>query len=234
MAHKSKRIREIAKLVNVEKVYSLEEAVEILKKCPPVKFDQSVEISLKTGVDPKKSDQLVRGTVSLPNGTGKKIVIAVFAKGDKMKEALDAGADIVGSDDLIEKVKGGWTDFNAVISTPDMMREVGKLGKVLGPRGLMPTPKAGTVTADVAKAVQDLKGGKIEYKVDKSGVINNLVGKLSFEKDKLVENIKVYLSALSRSRPSSVKGHFLQSMYLSSTMGPGLKVDVNAFSTDNS
>ena len=232
MAHKSKRIREIAKLVNVEKTYTLDEAVEILKKCPPVKFDQSVEISLKTGVDPKKSDQQVRGTVSLPNGTGKKVVIAVFAKGDKMKEAQDAGADIVGSDDLIEKVKGGWTDFNAVVSTPDMMREVGKLGKVLGPRGLMPTPKAGTVTTDIGKAIQELKGGKIEFKVDKSGLINNLVGKLSFEKEKLVENIKTYISALIRSRPSSVKGHFLQSMYISSTMGPGLKVDVHAFSSD--
>ena len=230
MAHRSKRIREIAKLVDVEKTYTLDEAIEILKKCPPVKFDQSVELALKTSVDPKKSDQQVRGTVSLPNGTGKKVVIAVFAKGDKAKEALDAGADYVGSDDLLEKVKGGWTDFNAVISTPDMMREVGKLGKVLGPRGLMPTPKAGTVTADVAKAIQDLKGGKIEYKVDKSGVVNSLVGKLSFEKAKLVENIKVLLSTLSRTKPASVKGHFFQSLYLSSTMGPGLKIDVHSIS----
>jgi large subunit ribosomal protein L1 len=228
MAQKSKRTREIAKFYDVEKVYKLEEAVEILKKCPPVKFDQSVELSLKTAVDPKKSDQQVRGTVSLPNGTGKRITVAVFAKGDKLKEALDAGADFAGSDDLLEKVKGGWTGFDVVVSTPDMMREVGKLGKVLGPRGLMPTPKAGTVTTDIAKAVQELKAGKIEYKVDKSGVVNNLVGKISFQKDKLVENVQTLLSAISRARPSSVKGHFIQSMVLSSTMGPGLKIDVQS------
>ncbi len=228
MAQKSKRTREIAKFYDVEKIYKLEEAVEILKKCPPVKFDQSVEVSLKTAVDPKKSDQQVRGTVSLPNGTGKRTTIAVFAKGDKLKEALDAGADFAGSEDLLEKVKGGWTDFDVVVSTPDMMREVGKLGKVLGPRGLMPTPKAGTVTTDIAKAVQELKAGKIEYKVDKSGVVNNLVGKISFQKDKLVENVQTLLSAVSRARPSSVKGHFIQSMVLSSTMGPGLKIDVQS------
>ncbi|NNM44116.1 MAG: 50S ribosomal protein L1 [Chlamydiae bacterium] len=228
MAQKSKRTREIAKFYDVEKVYKLEEAVEILKKCPPVKFDQSVEVSLKTAVDPKKSDQQVRGTVSLPNGTGKRTTVAVFAKGDKLKEALDAGADFAGSDDLLEKVKGGWTGFDVVVSTPDMMREVGKLGKVLGPRGLMPTPKAGTVTTDIAKAVQELKAGKIEYKVDKSGVVNNLVGKISFQKDKLVENVQTLLSAISRARPSSVKGHFIQSMVLSSTMGPGLKIDVQS------
>src|SRR5579872_110173 len=179
MAQKSKRFREIAKLINVEKIYKLDEAIEILKKCPAVKFDQSVEISLKTGVDTRKSDQQVRGTVSLPNGTGKKVRVIVFAKGDKVKEALDAGADYAGTDELLEKVKAGWTDFDAVVSTPDMMREVGKLGKVLGPRGLMPTPKGGTVTADVGKAVTEVKAGKIEFKIDKSGVINNSVGKLS-------------------------------------------------------
>ncbi len=153
-------------MVDAQKAIHCQEAIDILKKCPPVKFDQSVEISLRIGVDPRRSDQHVRGTVSLPNGTGKTIEILVFAKGDKIKEALDAGADYAGHDELFEKVNGGWTDFDAVIATPEMMREVGKLGKVLGPRGLMPTPKAGTVTTDIAKAVQELKGGKIEFKLD--------------------------------------------------------------------
>src|ERR1700733_4889402 len=157
MGRPSKRIREIAKMVEPLKAYTIQDAVEILKKCPPVKFDQSVDISLKIGVDPRRSDQVVRGTVSLPNGTGKTLTILVFAKGDKVKEALDAGADYAGADELFEKVNGGWTDFDAVIATPEMMREVGKLGKVLGPRGLMPTPKAGTVTNDIGKAIQELK-----------------------------------------------------------------------------
>jgi len=228
MARKSKRFREIEKLVNVEKTYALTEAIEILKKCPQVKFDQSVELSLKTGVDTRKSDQQVRGTVSLPNGTGKKMIIVVFARADKVKEALDAGADYAGNEELLEKVTGGWTEFNAVISTPDMMREVGKLGKVLGPRGLMPTPKAGTVTADVAKAIKEVKSGKIEFKADKSGVINALVGKLSFSTDKLMENAQALLSAISRARPVTAKGIFFKSLAISSTMGPGLKVDVNS------
>jgi large subunit ribosomal protein L1 len=162
MGRPSKRIREIAKSLDVQKTYSVKEAIDILKKCPTVKFDQTVEVSLKLGVDPRRSDQGVRGTVSLPNGTGKTMKILVFAKGDKVKEALAAGADYAGHEELFEKVNGGWTDFDAVIATPDMMRDVGKLGKVLGPRGLMPTPKAGTVTTDIAKAVQELKGGKIE------------------------------------------------------------------------
>ncbi len=227
MAKKSKRFQEIAKLFDPEKIYSIEEAIAILKKCPPVKFDQSVEVSLTTGVDARKSDQQVRGTVSLPNGTGKSIRLVVFARGDKMKEALDAGADYAGTDELLEKVKNGWTDFDAVVATPDMMREVGKLGKVLGPRGLMPTPKAGNVTNDVAKAVAEIKGGKIEFKVDKSGSINNMVGKLSFETGKLVENITVYLTSVLRAKPASAKGQFLKSLAISSTMGPGLKVDLS-------
>lgn len=227
MAKKSKRFQEIAKLFDPEKIYSIEEAIAILKKCPPVKFDQSVEVSLTTGVDARKSDQQVRGTVSLPNGTGKSIRLVVFARGDKMKEALDAGADYAGTDELLEKVKNGWTDFDAVVATPDMMREVGKLGKVLGPRGLMPTPKAGNVTNDVAKAVAEIKGGKIEFKVDKSGSINNMVGKLSFETGKLVENITVYLTSVLRAKPASAKGQYLKSLAISSTMGPGLKVDLS-------
>lgn len=227
MAKQSKRIREIAKKIDLDKRYNLAEAVEVLKNCPGVKFDQSVEISLITGIDTKKSDQQVRGTVSLPNGTGKRIVLVVIARSDKHKEAIDAGADFVGSDDLIEKIKGGWTDFNAIVTTPDMMREVGKLGKVLGPRGLMPTPKAGTVTNDVAKAVAEVKAGKIEYKTDKTGAINSLVGKLSFEPAKLVQNIETLLSAIVRSKPSTAKGQYIKSLCLSSTMGPGLKIDLS-------
>ncbi len=225
--HRSKRFREIDKSVDALKSYSLDEAIEILKKCPPLKFDQSVELSLKTGVDAQKSDQQIRGTVSLPNGTGKRMVLVVFAKGDKIKEALDAGADYAGNEELFEKVKNGWTDFNGVISTPDMMREVGKLGKVLGPRGLMPTPKTGTVTNDIAKAIAEVKAGKIEFKVDKHGVINSLVGKMSFSKEKLVENIVTLLMAINRAKPATAKGVYLRSLALSSTMGPGLKIDLN-------
>ena len=228
MAHRSKRMKKIDEMVDMNKSYKLEEAVDFLKKCPSVKFDQSINAALKVGIDPKKSDQQVRGTVSLPHGTGQTIVLVVIAKGDKAKEAEEVGADFVGSDDLLEKIKGGWTDFSALIATPDMMRELGKLGKILGPRGLMPTPKAGTVTTDVAKAVKEVKAGKIEFKVDKTGNINNAVGKLSFDASKLVDNMRVLLQAISRSRPASAKGNFLRSLYLSSTMGPGLKIDLQS------
>jgi large subunit ribosomal protein L1 len=224
---KSKRSREIAKLVDTQKVYKLEEAIAILQKCPPVKFDQSVDVALVTGIDLQKSDQQVRGVVSLPNGTGKKSVVVVFAKGDKLKEALEAGADFAGTEDLLEKVKEGWTDFDAVISTPDMMRDVGKLGKVLGPRGLMPTPKAGTVTNDIATAVREIKAGRIEFKNDKYGVVSNAVGKLSFSKEKLAENIRAFINAVSKVKPAGTKGLFMVSLALSSTMGPGLKVDMS-------
>ncbi|CRX37994.1 50S ribosomal protein L1 [Estrella lausannensis] len=213
-------------MVEPAKVYTVEEAIDILKKCPPVKFDQTVDLSLQIGVDPRKSDQQVRGTVTLPNGTGKSLKILVFAQGEKIDEALKAGADYAGNDDLFEKVNSGWTDFDAVVATPDMMRQVGKLGKVLGPRGLMPTPKAGSVTADVGKAVQELKGGKIEFKVDRHGVINNVVGKLSFDKAKLVENLTTFLQAVFKAKPSSAKGNYMKSLALSSTMGPGIKIDL--------
>lgn len=232
MGKPSKRNREIAKFVDAEKAYTIKEAIDTLKKCPPVKFDQSVNISMMIGVDPRRSDQQVRGTVSLPNGTGKKTRVLVFAKGDKAKEALAAGADYAGLDELYEKVNGGWTDFDAVISTPDLMREVGKLGKVLGPRGLMPTPKAGTVTTDVAKAVQELKGGKIEFKLDKHAVINNMLGKLSFALDALEENVKAFLGAILKAKPASAKGHYMKSAYLSSTMGPGLKLDLREITSE--
>lgn len=225
MGRPSKRTREIAKSLGDKTLFTIAEAVAILKKVPGVKFDQSVDISVKIGVDPRRSDQHVRGTVSLPNGTGKTIKILVFARGDKVKEALAAGADYAGNDELFEKVNGGWTDFDAVIATPDMMRDVGKLGKVLGPRGLMPTPKAGTVTTDVAKSIQELKAGKIEFKLDRHGMINVAAGKVSFAEDKLIENIRAFIQAVMRAKPASAKGHFFRSMHLSSTMGPGLKID---------
>lgn len=226
MGQPSKRTREIAKSFDSTKKFNVKDAVDILKKALPTKFDQTVDISLKIGVDPRKSDQLVRGTVSLPNGTGKQMRILVFAEGDRIQEALDAGASYVGNDELLEKVNGGWTDFDAVISTPGMMRNVGKLGKVLGPRGLMPTPKAGTVTTDIAKAVQELQGGKIEFKLDKHGVINNGVGKISFAADKLVENIFAFVNAVLKAKPASAKGNYLESLVVSSTMGPGIKIDL--------
>jgi large subunit ribosomal protein L1 len=225
MARKSKRIREAVSFVEAGKLYTIEEAVAILQKCPSVKFDQTVDISVKLGVDPRKSDQQVRGTVSLPNGTGKSLRVLVFAKADKVQEALDAGAEYAGSDELLEKVTGGWTDFDVVVTTPDMMREVGKLGKVLGPRGLMPTPKAGTVTQDIGNAVKEVKAGKIEFKLDKQAVCNTGVGKLSFESPALIENIRALLSALLRAKPVSAKGQYFVSLALSSTMGPGLKID---------
>lgn len=228
MANRSKRMKEVDQLVDRNRSYKIDEAVEILKKCPAPKFDQSVNMALKIGIDPKKSDQQVRGTVSLPHGTGQKVTLVVIAKGDKAKEALEAGADYAGADDLLEKIKGGWTDFTALIATPDMMRELGKLGKVLGPRGLMPTPKAGTVTTDVAKAVKEVKAGKIEFKVDKTGNVNNAVGKISFKTENLVDNLNVLLNAIARSKPASAKGAFLRSMYLSTTMGPGLKIDIQS------
>jgi large subunit ribosomal protein L1 len=226
MGRKSKRFREIVKLYDAEKQYTLAEAVAILKKCPPIKYDQSVDISLKLNVDPRKADQQVRNTVALPNGTGKTVRVLVIATGEKAQEAKAAGADFVGQDDLIEKIKGGWTEFDVMIATPDMMREIGKLGKVLGPRGLMPTPKAGTVTNDVAKAIVDVKGGKIEFRADRNGVCNNMVGKVSFNDQSLVENLEAYLGALVRVKPSGVKGVYMQRCSLSTTMGPGIKIDL--------
>lgn len=224
--HRSKRFREIDKLVEATKLYTIEEAIAILKKCPPVKFDQSVELSLTTGIDAQKSDQQVRGTVSLPNGTGKRTVIVVFAKGDKIKEALDAGADFAGNEELFEKIKSGWLDFGAVVATPDMMRDLGKLAKILGPRGLMPTPKAGTVTVDVARAIKELKAGKIEFKSDKHGVVNTMAGKLSFTIESLKSNMVAILSAVVKAKPSTARGVYLKSLSVSSTMGPGMKIDM--------
>ena len=208
-------------------VGSIDEAIEILKNCPIVKFDQSIDISLKIGVDPRRSDQHVRGTVPLPNGTGKSLRIVVFAEGDKVQEALAAGVDYAGNDELFEKVNGGWVDFDAVIATPGMMRLVGKLGKVLGPRGLMPTPKAGTVTQDIARAVQELKAGRIEFKLDRHGVLNNGVGKVSFTPEKLLQNILTLVGAVQKAKPASAKGQYIRSFVVSSTMGPGLRIDLS-------
>jgi len=230
----SKRFKVIEKLIEGKQdgvIVTLAEAIDLLKKCPPLKFDQSVDISLKMGVDIKKADQQVRGTVSLPYGTGKTIKVIVFAKGDAVKQALDAGADYAGGDDLIEKVKNGWVDFDVVVSTPEFMREVGKLGKVLGPRGLMPTPKAGTVTNDPSKAIKELKAGKIEFKIDKNGLINNMVGKLSFKAEELIENIKMLVLAINRAKPSGAKGVYIKSLAISSTMGPGFKIDIQSLVT---
>ncbi len=228
---KSKRIREIASRIDRHKHYTLSEAIAILKACPPVKFDQTVELTLKLGIDPRKSDQQVRSVVSLPNGTGKVLRVLVFARGEKASEALAAGADFAGDDELMKKVLDGWTDFDSVIATPDMMREVGKLGKVLGPRGLMPTPKAGTVTPDVVTALREIKGGKVEFKLDRHGVISNAVGKLSFEDNKITENIQALLGAIWKAKPNTAKGQYMQSAYLSSTMGPGIRISSNELPT---
>jgi large subunit ribosomal protein L1 len=231
MSRMSKRNREIASKVDTTKVYSLKEAIALLKACPPVKFDQTVEVAFKLGIDSRKSDQNVRGTVSLPNGTGKKTIVLVLTKGEKLKEAQAAGADFAGSDDLIEKISSGWVGFDAVIATPDMMREVGKLAKILGPRGLMPSPKAGTVTVDIAKAVQEIKAGKIEFKSDKFGIVNCPFGKISFSVENLLENFASLASALVRARPATAKGLFVERFYLSSTMGPGIKIDLRELET---
>lgn len=226
MAYKSKRYKEIEKLVDRDKIYSPKEAIDILKACPKAKFDESVEVALDVNIDAKKHQ--VRGTASLPNGTGKKMVVVVLARSDKQQEAKDAGADFVGDADLVDKIKGGWTGFTTLIVTPDMMREVGQLGKVLGPRGLMPSPKAGTVTNDIGKAVEEIKKGKIEFKLDKTAVINTIIGKISFESDKLVQNLKTLLSAISQNKPAAAKGAFFKSLSLSTTMGPGLKIDLQS------
>ncbi len=208
--------------------YTLRAAMEKAREVKFVKFDESVDMAFKLGVDPRHADQLVRGTVSLPHGSGKTVRVLVIAKGDKAQEARDAGADMVGDDEYLEKIGGGWTDVDAIVATPDMMGQLGRLGKILGPRGLMPNPKTGTVTMDVAKAVKELKGGRIEYRVDKTGNIMASVGKLSFEVDALVENASALADAVIKARPSAAKGTYLKNASISSTMGPGLKLDTTA------
>ncbi|NLV31704.1 MAG: 50S ribosomal protein L1 [Acidobacteria bacterium] len=208
-----------------KKAYSLDEAVTLLKKISFAKFNETVEVSMKLGVDPKHADQMVRGTVILPNGLGKSKRVVVIASGDKVKEARDAGAEEVGGDDIVERISGGWMDFDAVVATPDMMRSVGKLGKVLGPRGLMPNPKTGTVTFDVGKAVQEIKAGKVEFRVDKTGIIHAPCGKIQFEEKNLCENAKALIDAVLRAKPASSKGKYVRSISISSTMSPGIRVD---------
>lgn len=225
MKTKSKRYREVSQQVDKTKQFTLEEAMAMVKQTTNAKFDESVDLAFKLGVDPRHPEQMVRGTVSLPYGTGKKVRVAVFAKGEKIKEALDAGADYAGAADLIEKVSKGFFDFDATIATPDIMGDVSKLGKLLGPKKLMPSPKSGTVTFDVTQAVKELKMGKVEYRVDKNANIHLSVGKASFSEDQLLENCKAVIEAIVHSKPSAAKGQYLRKAALSSTMGPGIKLD---------
>ena len=209
--------------------YTLEEAVPLLQKVKFAKFDETVEVHLRLGVDPKHADQMVRGTVVLPNGLGKSKRVLVIASGEKQREAMEAGADFVGGDDMVQKIQGGWIDFDAVIATPDMMRGVGRLGKVLGPRGLMPNPKTGTVTMDVGRAVTEVKAGKVEFRVDKTGIIHAPVGKASFQTPKLVENAQTLIQAVVKAKPAAAKGKYVRSVTICSTMGPGLALDVTPY-----
>ncbi len=229
MAKHGKKYREAAMRYDRETPYGPQEALELVKTLAPAKFDETVEAVFNLGIDPKKADQLVRGTVSLPHGTGKDVRIAVFAPADKEREALDAGADVVGGKELVEKLQaGGELDFDVAVATPDMMAEVGKLGKILGPRGLMPNPKAGTVTPDVAKAVSEFKAGRIEYRNDRYGNVHVPVGKVSFDIDSLSANLAALSAELLRAKPSASKGRYVRQMSISSTMGPGVKVDVGS------
>ena len=221
----SKKYQEARGKVDRNKRYVLAEAVKILKDCHFVQFDESVEVAVRLGVNPKHADQMVRGTVALPHGTGSTVRVAVFAEGEKAAEAQEAGADIVGSDDLAEKIQGGFIDFDVTVATPDMMRVVGKLGKLLGPRGLMPNPKAGTVTMDVGKAVREVKAGRIEFRVDKQANIASAVGKLSFDNGKIEENVKAFVDAILRLKPAAAKGAYFLGASICSSMGPGIKLD---------
>ncbi len=220
-----KRYRDGITKMELTREYPLAEAVEVIKSLPHAKFDETIELSVKLGVNPKHADQQVRGTVLLPHGTGKDVKVLVLTRGEKEQEASDAGADYVGSTEFVEKIKEGWFEFDVAIATPDMMGEVGKLGRILGPRGLMPNPKSGTVTFEVAKAVKDSKTGKIEYRVDRGANIHVPVGKVSFDKSKLVENIKVLMLELLRAKPASAKGKYVRSVHVSSTMGPSVELD---------
>ena len=225
MAHVGKRIKAAREGVIRTKLYQIDEAVQLLRERSTAKFDETIEISMNLGVDPKHADQMVRGVVNLPNGTGRILRVGVFARGAKADEARAAGADVVGAEDLVTIVQGGTIDFDRCIATPDMMPLVGRLGKVLGPRGLMPNPKVGTVTMDVAGAVKASKGGAVEFRVEKAGIVQGMVGKVSFEQDKLIENIKAFVDAVAKAKPQGAKGTYIQRVAVSSTMGPGVKVD---------
>ncbi len=221
-----KKIEAARKKIDMGKEYPLEEAVRLVKELSYTKFDESVDMALNLGVDPKKSDQAVRGTVVLPHGTGKKVKVLVFARGEKEKEALEAGADYVGAEDMVEKIQKGWLDFDRAIATPDIMGLVGRLGKILGPRGLMPNPKLGTVTFDVAKAVKEIKAGKVEYKTEKGAVVHVPIGKVSFDSDKLLDNARAIINAVIKAKPGTSKGKYIKKIALSSTMGPGIRIDI--------
>jgi large subunit ribosomal protein L1 len=227
VAKHGKKYRQAVQKVET-RPYPLRDALQLAKDASYVKFDETVEVAMRLGVDPKHADQMVRGTVVLPHGLGKTVRVLVFASGEKLREAEEAGADIVGGEELAKKIEGGWMEFDAVVATPDMMRVVGRLGKVLGPRGLMPNPKAGTVALDVARAVQDIKAGKVEFRVDKTGIIHAPVGKLSFGTDKLKENADALIGAVIKAKPSAAKGKYVRGVSLSSSMGPGIKVDETA------
>ena len=229
MAKKSKKMQEALKKVDATKAYSVEEAVALAKDTNIAKFDATVEVAYKLNVDPKKADQQIRGAVVLPNGTGKTQTVLVFAKGEKAKEAEAAGADFVGDDDMVAKIQGGWFDFDVVVATPDMMATVGRLGRVLGPRNLMPNPKTGTVTMDVTKAVEEVKAGKVTYRVDKAGNIHVPIGKVSFDNEKLVENFNTINDVLLKAKPSTAKGQYIKNISVTTTFGPGIHVDQASF-----
>ena len=225
MSKKGKRFKQIKSKVDSTKRYDLDEGVRLVIETATAQFDETVDVAVKLGVDPRKADQMVRGTVVLPHGTGKTVRILAFAKGDKEKEALESGADYVGGEDLAQKIQEGWLDFDKAIATPDMMGIVGKLGRILGPRGLMPNPKVGTVTFDVARTIQELKSGRIEFRVEKAGIIHTPVGRVSFEVEKLLDNIRALLDTVIKLKPATSKGIYLRGLALSSTMGPGVKID---------
>ena len=212
-----------------DKRYDIDEAVGVLLEMPAVGFDETVEVAVRLGVDPRHADQIVRGTVVLPNGTGKKVHVTVICQGEKLREAEESGADVVGGKDVVEKIQEGWLDTDVIISTPDMMGDVGKLGRVLGPRGLMPNPKSGTVTFDVARAVKDVKAGKIEFRTDKTGNVQAPVGRRSFTREQLAENIRVFMDTIVRAKPSTAKGQYVRNVVISSTMSPGVPIDINLF-----
>lgn len=225
MANTGKRIKSAREAVDRKAQYSIDDAVKLVKSNASAKFDETIEVAMNLGVDPRHADQMVRGVVSLPNGTGRTVRVAVFAKDAKAEEATKAGADIVGAEDLMEKIQGGFMDFDRVIATPDMMAVVGRLGKVLGPRGLMPNPKVGTVTPNVAQAVKDSKGGAVEFRVEKAGIVHAGVGKASFGEQAIAENVKAFIDAVAKAKPAGAKGTFIKRIAISSTMGPGVKVD---------
>jgi large subunit ribosomal protein L1 len=229
MKKHGKKYRSALEKIELGRKYTLDEGISKVKEVAFAKFDETVELTMWLGVDPRKADQLVRGTIVLPHGLGKSKTVLVIAQGDKIREAEEAGADFVGGEDMVDKIKGGWTDFDAVIATPDMMRSVGQLGKILGPRGLMPNPKTGTVTFDVKTAVQETKAGKVEYRVDKTGVIHVPVGKVSFDSPKLVDNTKVLIDAVVKAKPSTAKGKYVKKVNLAPTMGPGVLLDETAY-----